>query len=152
MGLREASRVYNISLFKYSESGWINSDLYVKWFEFFIKNIVPTRPVLLIQDGHGSHISIELIELAKSNVIYLLCLPAHCTHILQPLDVGLFKPFTSYFSKACTRYLASNPSCVVTADKLSSLVADAWVNAFTPINIMGGFKKTGIYPFNNASN
>ena len=45
------------------------------------------RPVLLIQDGHASHMSIGLIELARANDVHLLCLPAHTTHILQPLDV-----------------------------------------------------------------
>lgn len=136
------------TLFMSSESGWINSDLFFQWFTFFVENIPPARPVLLLQDGHSSHISIELIELARENDVHLLCLPAHCTHILQPLDVGVFKPFKSYFSKACTNFLAKNPGQVVTTEKLSSLVAEAWPSAFTPINVMAGFKKTGIHPLN----
>ena len=56
----------------------------MKWFDFFISNIPPIRPVLLIQDGHASDISIDLIEKARANDIHLLCLPAHTTHILQP--------------------------------------------------------------------
>ena len=44
------------TLFSHSENGWINSDIYLEWFEFFIKSIPPTRPVVLIQDGHASHI------------------------------------------------------------------------------------------------
>ena len=137
------------TLFGHSESGWINSDLYVEWFKFFIANIPPTHPVLLLQDGHGSHVSIELIEFPKENNIHLLCLPAHCIHILQPLDVGIFKPFKSYFSKACTRYIAKHPAGgVLTPDKLVSLVAEAWPSTFTPDNIMAGFKKAGVHPFN----
>ena len=85
---------------------------------------------------------------APANDVHLLCLPAHCTHILQPLDVGIFKPFKSYFSKACTAYLAHNPGCVITPEKLSSLVAEAWPKAFTPVNILAGFKKSGIHPLN----
>ena len=108
----------------------------------------PTRPVLLILDGHGSHISIELIELAKSSDVHLLCLPAHCTHILQPLDVGVFKSLKTSFSKACTDYMASNPGCVITSEKLSSLLANSWPQSVTVLNIMAGFKKTGIHPFN----
>ena len=42
------------TLFKYSESRWINGELFVEWLEFFIENIPPARPILLIQDGHGS--------------------------------------------------------------------------------------------------
>lgn len=89
------------TMLEVSESGWINQDIYLKWFEFFINNIPPARPVLLIQDGHGSHISIQLIEKARANDIHLLCLPAHTTHLLQPLDVGVFKPFKTNFNKVC---------------------------------------------------
>ena len=83
---------YPNTLFVSSESGWVNAELFVKWFEFFLKCIPPMRPVLLIQDGHSSHISIELIEMARENHVCLLCLPAHTSHILQPLDVGVFNP------------------------------------------------------------
>lgn len=136
------------TLFATSKSGWVNSDLFIQWFEFFLQNIPPIRPVLLIQDGHSSHVSIELIELAQKNDVHLLCLPAHCTHVLQPLDVGVFKAFKSYFSKACSRYMSNNPGRVITPDKLASLVGEAWPHAFTPVNVMAGFKKTGIYPLN----
>lgn len=70
------------TMFEVSDSGWINQDIYLKWFDFFVNNIPPVRPVLLIQDGHSSHMSIELIEKARANDIHLLCLPAHTTHIL----------------------------------------------------------------------
>ena len=61
------------TLFVHSDTGWINADLFLEWFKFFIKSIPPTRPVLLIQDGHSSHVSIELVELARENNIYIYC-------------------------------------------------------------------------------
>ena len=136
------------TLFAHSDSGWMNCDIYLEWFEFFLRNIPPKRPVVLIQDGHASHMSIKLIELARANDIHLLCLPAHTTHILQPLDVGVFKPFKTYFSKACTSYLAKHPGRVITNDMIASLVATTWADTFSPNNIMGGFRKTGVFPIN----
>ena len=136
------------TLFSNSPSGWINDDLFLQWFKFFLTNIPPTRPVLLIMDGHGTHMSTELIELVRSNDVHLLCLPSHTTHILQPLDVGVFKSFKSNFSKTCSKYLAAHPGRVITSDKLASLVAEAWPPSLSPLNIMSGFKKTGIYPIN----
>ena len=106
-------------------SGWSNSELYLKWLNFFVDNIPPTRPILLIQDGHSSHMSIEAIEYSKVNGIFILCLPSHTSHILQPLDIEVFKSFKSYFSKAGARYMADHPGRVITTDKLASLVADA---------------------------
>ena len=142
---------FSNTLFKSSESGWVNSVLFCEWFEFFLSSIPPIRPVLLIQDGHSSHISIELIEMARANGVCLLCLPAHTSHILQPLDVGVFKSFKSSFNKACGNYMKQNPGRVITTDILASMVREAYTTGFTPLNILSGFKKTGIYPFNPSS-
>ena len=89
-----------------------------------------------------------MIELARSNGVYLLCLPSHTTHILQPLDVGIFKSLKASFYKACKRYLATNPGRVITPDVIASLLGEAWPESVTPMNIMSGFKKYGIYPLN----
>jgi hypothetical protein len=96
--------------------------------------------VLLIQDGHTSHISIELIEAARANDVHLLCLPAHTTHLLQPSDVGVFKSFKSAFSRAYHDYVMKQPGRVVTTDVLASLVGISWPHAYTPLNIMSGFR------------
>ena len=37
---------------------------------------------------------------------------------------------------------------MITSDKLASLVVEAWPLSLSPLNIMSGFKKTGIYPIN----
>ena len=60
--------------------GWITAELYLKWFRYFLEQIPPARPVLLIRDGCSSHISMELIKLAKVNLLYL---PSHTTHVLR---------------------------------------------------------------------
>ena len=80
--------------------------------------------------------------------MHILCLPAHSTHLLQPLDLGVFKSFKVSFSKACSHYLSQHPGRVVTNDKIALLVSSAVSSSFTPNNIMGGFRKAGIYPLN----
>ena len=138
------------TLFANSENGWINSELYLEWFKFFLSNIPSTRPVILIQDGHASHISIPLIELAQKSNVHFLCLPSHTTHILQLLDVGVFKSFKSNFSKACHKFLMGRPGQVITTAAIALLVHDAWYNSFTPLNVLSGFKKYGIHPLNSG--
>ena len=54
---------------------------------------------MLILDGHASHLSTTAIEFSLASNIILLCLPPHATHILQPLDVGLFAPLASAYKK-----------------------------------------------------
>ena len=132
------------TLFSCSKSGWVNQDLYLEWFRFFISSIPAARPVLLIEDGHSSHISLEVIELAQENDIHLLCLPSHTSHLLQPLDVGVFKSLKSFFNK---QFMVDNPGCVVCSENLASLLAIAWPQSVTPVN-MSGFRKCRIHPLN----
>ena len=134
--------------FHCSDTGWVNTELFFEWLHFFVQSIPSSRPVLLILDGHSSHISIEVIEFARSNDIHMLCIPAHTTHILQPLDVGVFKSFKSFYYKACKKQLAEHPNRVITTEQIAGLVGKAWPQAMTPVNIMSGFKKCGIYPLN----
>ena len=101
----------------------------------FLANIPPARHVLLVQDGHSSHISIELIELARQNEVTLLCLPAHTSRILQPLDIGVFKSFKSHFNKVCGNYMKQYPGRVFTTEIFASIVGQAYPPSFTPVNI-----------------
>jgi len=47
--------------------------------------------------------------MARANDVTLLCLPAHTSHILQPLDVGVFKSFKANFNKTCGNYVRQHP-------------------------------------------
>ena len=110
--------------------------------------IPSTRPVLLIEDGHSSHVSIELIELARENSVHILCLPSHTTHLLQPLDVGVFKSFKSHYNNECRKYLIAHPGRTIATENIAALVGMAWSQSLTPVNIMAGFRKAGAYPLN----
>ena len=51
------------------------------------------QPRLLIVDGHGSHIRADFIAHCMENNIDLLVMPPHYSHLLQPLNVGVFSAF-----------------------------------------------------------
>ena len=77
----------------------------MEWLHFFLSCIPPTHPVLLIQDGHSSHISINIIKLARENSIHIIYLPPHTTLLLQLLDIGVFKSFKSHYNDQCRKYM-----------------------------------------------
>ena len=54
-----------------------------------------------MSDGYQSHETREIHKLAFANSITLFALPPHCTHKLQPLDVGVFGPFQIAWVKEC---------------------------------------------------
>ena len=49
---------------------------------------------LLLLDGHSYHCTIEFLDYCLEKHIILGFLLPHITHLLQPLDVGLFGPLT----------------------------------------------------------
>ena len=84
-------------LYAKSPNRYVDEELFLEWFKkFFIPETNHLTPTLLVLDGHGSHgtntthLSFELISLAKEENIHILLLPPHTTNILQPLDVGIF--------------------------------------------------------------
>ena len=70
--------------------------------------------------------SIETIEFARSSDIHMLCLLAHTTHVLQPLDLGVFKTFKAFYHKACRKRIAEHPNRVITTEQVAGLVGIAW--------------------------
>jgi len=45
---------------------------------------------LLFLDGHGSHLTLEVAELARDNRVTIVRFPPNATHELQPLDRSVF--------------------------------------------------------------
>ena len=45
---------------------------------------------MLIADGHASYVLTKFIQFGRKHKILCLYLSAHFTHLLQPLDVGIF--------------------------------------------------------------
>jgi hypothetical protein len=91
-------------VYQVSPSGWMEASTMVSWFRDCFLPFVPSGKKLLIFDGHVSHMSLRLIELARENQVALLCLPAHSSHILQPLDVGVFSHVKRDFAKINAEY------------------------------------------------
>ncbi len=103
---------------------------------------------MLLIDGHASHITTVAIEYCVQKKIILLCLPAHTTHILQPLDVDVFAPLTTAYKNnihAVTRYGAAYSVDKVDFLKQYRLARN---KAITPTNIQKAWKATGLFPFN----
>ena len=87
-------------LYTTSKNGWTSNAIGVAWLRriFIPETTRPeTRRRLLILDGHGSHIDIDFLWLCKQNQIELLYLPAHSSHILQPLDLAPFSVIKSNY-------------------------------------------------------
>ena len=131
-----------------SKNGWIDSELFDLWFtQHFLLHAPPARPLLLLMDGHSTHYQPCVVRKAAEEVL-LFCLPPHTTHLTQPLDKGCFGPLKMSWRKECQAYLRRNPGKVVTRYEFSMLFSKAWFQGMSMTNVIGGFRTTGVYPFN----
>ena len=139
-----------------SETGWSNGQVFK---DYLMEHFIPfvrggadhSQPVLLIYDGHASHISPSLIEWAKEHSLILFVLPAHTSHILQPLDVAIFGPFKSYYYTECAMYMQRHMGQKVTRYDMAKIASKAYLKAMTPLNIQSAFRKTGIFPLSREA-
>ena len=87
-----------------SRKGWVNDTLALDWlhnvFDRHTRSSTRGTHRLLIMDGHGSHNNPAFIIDAWERNIVLMCLPAHSSHLLQPLDVSCFEPLKQFHSRA----------------------------------------------------
>lgn len=137
------------SIAAYHESGWMQKHIFIAWFRKFIEIANPSedRPVLLLLDGHATHTkSVELIDLARQHHVVLLCFPPHCTHRMQPLDVALMAPLSTYYSQEVAKWQQHHPGRPVTIYQVAELFGSAFLKAASMQTAINGFRKTGIYP------
>ncbi|KAJ8977205.1 hypothetical protein NQ317_011216 [Molorchus minor] len=73
----------------------------------------------------------------------------HCTHKMQPLDVGIYGPFKSRCKTAFNDYILSNPGKAITIYDIAQLTANPYLLSFTPLNITNAFRKCGIWAINS---
>ncbi|KIK50955.1 hypothetical protein GYMLUDRAFT_182066 [Collybiopsis luxurians FD-317 M1] len=135
-----------------SENGWTDDQIGLKRFK---KSFIPqskahsnsTKPILLLYNGHRSHIGLDWIKHVQQNNIILFCLPPHTSHHLQPLDVSCFSPLqTAWFN--CYNAILSNTGELM---ELQDIVKEYWAaraKAFQESMILQAWHKSGICPLN----
>ena len=99
---------------------------------------------LLILDGHESHLNHDFKDYCLEIKILTLCMPAHSSHILQPLDVVCFSPLNLKPGEQ-VRGLAHcvfhiNKECILPAFK------HVFSAVFTEENCRKAFEATGLVP------
>lgn len=133
--------------FAASKNGWISSEIFLN---FLKNNLVPAlpedRPVLLIYDGHATHVTDDVIDFAKSQNIEILKLPAHTSHLLQPLDLSVFKSLKVMWDEKLCVWQRRNAGRRISKKEFAQLFGKIW-NLVCSDVIRSGFKKGGIMPF-----
>ena len=131
-----------------SENGWTNDKLGLEWIHHFHESTKHCKGKwrLLIFDGHGSHQTAEFREFCLQNCILTLCMPAHTSHILQPLDVSCFGPLKKAYGSGIESKMRLGINHITKEEFLPTFYT-AHEQVMTAANITSGFRATGIVPF-----
>jgi hypothetical protein len=77
--------------------------------------------------------------------IDLVCLLPHTSHLLQPLDVGVFSPLKQALSAEIEKLFRLDTRRILRIEWTEAYIT-AWAKAFTSRNIELLFRASGIYP------
>ncbi|CAG8737253.1 13535_t:CDS:2 [Cetraspora pellucida] len=133
----------------FTDTGYMREDLFQMYLDHFINFISSIRPVLLILDGHKSHINYMSVGFCHQNNILLFALPTHMIHILQPSEIPFAKLKKGY-SKAYDKYHTNNGK-TVTKHTFAEIFGPIFIETYTPLAICNAYRTTGIWLFNPSA-
>jgi len=105
----------------------------------------PPQSRLLVMDGHSSHITANMIAFCIDKDIDILILPAHTSHLLQPLDVSIFSSLKRALGVE-TDIASRLDSGRIPGVEWTGMYIRARDQAFTIRTIESGWRTTGLYP------
>ncbi|XP_050505300.1 uncharacterized protein LOC126883682 [Diabrotica virgifera virgifera] len=151
---------YPGTLYATTRNGWMEETPFFYWLQTcFIPHVrkkrleleLPDATALLLYDGHSSHVSLRIIELAMEANIQIIKFPSHLTDNIQPLDKCVFGPVKKAWDRKLVEFGKANIG--VGTGRLQKrdfveLLGLVWAEAMTKSNIKAGFITTGICPVN----
>ncbi|XP_039291044.1 uncharacterized protein LOC120352826 [Nilaparvata lugens] len=118
-----------------SKKGWMTAKNFYEYvanvFEPYLTRNNIQRPVVLFLDGHSSHMTQHLSNFCSEKGIEVVALLANATHILQPLDVRVFRPLKSAWRKAVVVWRAKNKFKKLSKERFSPLLINVLTENIT---------------------
>ena len=77
---------------EYTKKGRMTTETFSKFIDHFEKHVGPERPVVLLIDSVSSLVDMSVFQSASEKEIKIFRLVPNATHLMQPLDRGVFGP------------------------------------------------------------
>ena len=134
-----------------SESGRSNSAVFMDYLEkHFLLHVSSAHPLLVLFDGHESHVNLTLADWGRKHNIIFFVLSPHTSHVTQPLFIGCFGPLKNTYYSECQAYMRLNPGMQLNRYNVSAISSRAYNKGFAPDNLISAFRKAGFSPFDNT--
>lgn len=123
-------------------SGWMDEDNFLLYLTHFVKHVKPSQSnhVLFLLNNNSSYFSISALDFAKENGIIVLSIPPHCSHRMQPFEVGVFNSLRILTNTAMDSWMLNHPGKTISIYDIPGIVRNTLPMALTPLNIMAGFE------------
>jgi hypothetical protein len=134
-----------------SDNGWTLNAIGLEWLRcVFIPESARTLLVnrLLILNGHSSHVSTDFIYTCYQQQIHCIYLPAHASHVLQPLDLAPFSIIKSRYREQIRELSALDDAAPVKKERFIQAYNNARVEGLSERVIRAGWRATGLVPYN----
>jgi hypothetical protein len=138
-----------------ANNGWMHRETLEKIFEEILIPALNRRrelsgdrhsPALIVVDGHNSRHSAKIYSMCIKENIDILSIPAHTSHLLQPLDNGVNYAFKK--SVSTHRLYEMVQSEKENRAAFFIILQDAVNTALTYKTIKHSWKEVGLHPFN----
>ena len=93
------------------KKGWVSTEIMKDIIEkVFVPGVIAKRselevspdvPAVLLWDGHVSHQTEEVVKLLARHHITSVLFVLHASHLVQPLDIGIFRAYKSAIREVC---------------------------------------------------
>ena len=132
-------------MIQHSESGYINKPIFLRSIDdVFIPDVerrredltMPLQQAFLVMDSCSAHLDDEVGQTLEDHNIYPIFIPAHGSHIFQPLDRSPFASFKAMFRSSTTIDAESQTVRLLK-------ILESWEKAASMRTIMGSFRLAG---------
>lgn len=138
-----------------TQNGWQTKKTFLMYVDKVIQEMRSkkggvTGSIVLIVDGFPGHISIELQKYCNENdVIFIVLLP-NATHLLQPLDVVVFRPVKVEYKKQSALYKRNENKMEINEVDFVRILSRTLKAAMTPELIKKSFTTTNFFPLSSS--
>jgi len=135
-----------------SDNGWMVASNFYEYianifYPWLVQNEIPL-PVILYLDGHSSLMTKHLSDFCSTHKIELIALYPNSTHILQPMDVSVFRPVKMAWKNIVNEYRVENNYEALRKEDFGSLIKKAIDSIDISKCLRNGFRVCGLYPLN----
>ncbi|XP_068084186.1 tigger transposable element-derived protein 2-like [Anabrus simplex] len=139
-----------------SETGWMTGALF---YEFIANVFYPwlvekkiQLPVFLFIDGHSSHLTLHTSRFCDEHGIIVIALLPNATHLLQPMDVAVFRSLKMHWKAKVHEWRLKNTGNPILKKKdFSMLLKEVIDEKYSQSSLQSGFRKCGIVPWDPSA-